>query len=62
MTGLCYVFDCLGDIKLLSTAVTTSSPEQPQGVYKEGGLLDYLQHHCWKPSTNTGVCVVRFVF
>lgn len=54
---VCYVHDYLGDFELFSAAVPTSPLEQPQGVYQEGSLLDNLQHHCRKPSTNTGVCM-----
>lgn len=51
------ISDLLGDPELLSAAVPTSPPEQPQGVHQEGSMLDDLQHHCRESSTNTGVFV-----
>lgn len=54
----CNLYYFLGDPELLSAAVPTSPPEQPQGVRQERSLLDNLQHHCREPSTNTGVCAV----
>ena len=43
-----------GDSELLGTALLAAPPEQPQRVHKEGSMLDSVQHHSRKPSTDPG--------
>lgn len=43
-----------GGAELLGPALPAAPPQQRQGVHPQGGLLDHLEHHGRKPSTDTG--------
>lgn len=43
-----------GGVELLRPPVSVAPPEQRKRVHSQRGVLDHLQHHRRKPSTNTG--------
>lgn len=44
----------IGNLELFSTTMLTPSPQQSEGVHQEGGLLDCIEHHSRKQSSDSG--------
>lgn len=47
------MFVISGNLELFSTSMFTPPPQQSQGVHQEGGVLDCVQHHSRKQSSDS---------
>lgn len=49
-----WMFVISGNLELCSTTMFTPPPQQSQRVHQKGGVLDSVQHHSRKPSSDSG--------